>query len=218
MVPCRYHTPLSEDDHGTHVAGTIHFLAPKAELCDYRVFGATGEVGGDEAIAMSIRQAVKDNCQIINMSLRVSYPIVPAVREAVKYAHSKGVVMVCAAGNDGDNNPFTNEMNTFPARWSETISVAAVSKSSGLPVAWFSEGNPEVDFAGIGVDVTSLKPGGGYQNMSGTSMVSNNSLPREYLILEENSGLPSYTFTLFSHLFLTFSRRHLTYVGSSQLS
>lgn len=85
-------------------------------------------------------------------------------------------------------------------------------------MAWFSEGNPEVDFAGIGVDVTSLKPGGGYQNMSGTSMVSNNSLPKEYLILEDNSGLPSYTFTLFSHLFLTFSRRRLTYVGSSQLS
>ena len=81
---------------------------------------------------MSIRQAVEDNCQIINMSLRVSYPIVPAVREAVKYAHSKGVIMVCAAGNDGDNNPFTNKMYTFPVRWSETISVAAVSKSSGV--------------------------------------------------------------------------------------
>jgi serine protease len=40
-----------------------------------------------------------------------------------------------------------------------------------MPVAKFSESNPEVDFAGIGVDVTSFKPGGGFQKMSGTSMV-----------------------------------------------
>lgn len=38
-------TPLSEDDHGTHVAGTIHLMAPEAKLYDYRVFGATGNLG-----------------------------------------------------------------------------------------------------------------------------------------------------------------------------
>lgn len=165
-------TPLSEDDHGTHVAGTIHFMAPQAELYDYRVFGKTGDHGGDEAIAMSIRQAVQDGCQIINMSLRVSYPIVPAVESAVKFAAGKGVVMVCAAGNSGDGDPTTNEMFAYPARWHQTISVAAVKKSSGLPVANFSESNPEVDVAGIGVDVTSLKPGGGFQTMRGTSMAA----------------------------------------------
>jgi len=37
-------TPLSRDDHGTHVAGTIHFMAPEAELYDYRVFGRTGSL------------------------------------------------------------------------------------------------------------------------------------------------------------------------------
>lgn len=165
-------TPLSEDDHGTHVGGTIHFMAPEAELYDYRVFGATGDVGGDEAIAKSIRQAVEDGCQVINMSLRVSFPIVPAVESAVKFAAGKGVIMVCAAGNSGDGDSMTNEMYAYPARWKETISVAAVKKSDGLPVARFSESNPEVDFAAIGVEVTSLKPGGGYQTMQGTSMAS----------------------------------------------
>jgi len=165
-------TPLSEDDHGTHVAGTIHFMAPQAELYDYRVFGETGTMGGDEAIAKSIRQAVQDGCQIINMSLRVSYPIVPAVESAVKFAAGKGVVMVCAAGNSGDGDPTTNETRAYPARWKQTISVAAVKKSAGLPVAYFSESNPEVDFAGIGVDVTSMKPGGGFQTMRGTSMAA----------------------------------------------
>ena len=164
-------TPLSEDDHGTHVAGTIHLMAPKAELYDYRVFGAKG-MNGDEAIAKSIRQAIEDGCTVINMSLSISIPIVPSVESAVKFAASKGVVMVCAAGNGGDGDPLTNEMRTYPARYKETISVAAVKKEAGLPVANFSEGNPQVDFAGIGVDVVSFKPGGGYQTMRGTSMVS----------------------------------------------
>lgn len=106
-------TPLSKDDHGTHVAGTIHFMAPKAELYDYRVFGEKGEVDGDTAIAQSIRQAVEDGCHIINMSLRVSYPIVPSVRDAVKYAHANNVIMVCAAGNSGDGDPLTNELYAY---------------------------------------------------------------------------------------------------------
>ncbi|KAG7344660.1 subtilisin-like serine protease [Nitzschia inconspicua] len=169
----RHGTPLSKDDHGTHVAGTIHFMAPQADLYDYRVFGAEGELDGDNAIAASIREAVDvDRCHIINMSLRVSYPIVPAVRKAVEYAHANGVHMVCAAGNSGDGDPTTNELYAFPARWQETISVAAVKKAGKLPVAYFSESNPQVDFAAIGVDVVSLKPGGGFQSMQGTSMAS----------------------------------------------
>jgi major intracellular serine protease len=165
-------TPLSEDDHGTHVAGTIHFLAPKAEIYDYRVFGETGNMNPSEAIVEAIRESVKDGCHIINMSLTLGNQNLPAIERAVKDAAKKGVVMVCAAGNSGDGDPTTNEMFSFPARWKETISVAAVKKVNGLPVAKFSESNPQVDFAGIGVDVTSLKPGGGFQKMSGTSMVS----------------------------------------------
>jgi len=167
----RHGTSLSEDDHGTHVAGTIHFLAPQAELHDYRVFGENG-IDGDKAIAESIRMATDDGCQIINMSLRVSYPVREGVEAAVKYAAKKGVIMVCAAGNSGDGDALTNEMYAFPARWKETISVAAVSKKADLPVARFSESNTEVDCAAIGVEVVSLKPGGGFQTMQGTSMAA----------------------------------------------
>ena len=61
---------------------------------------------------------------------------------------------------------------SFPAMWPECISIGAVSKAEGLPVAFFSSSNPEVDYAGIGVHVVSFKPGGGYQEMSGTSMAA----------------------------------------------
>ncbi|CAB9530511.1 Subtilisin-like protease 1 (Fragment) [Seminavis robusta] len=161
-------TPLEEDDHGTHVAGTIHLMAPDAELYDYRVFGSEGSLSVDQAIAKAIRDATDAKCQVINMSLGGAFPN-DKIWEAVQYASNKGVVLVCAAGNEGDDNPLTNEIS-FPASYKECFSIAAVAKAEGLPVAVFSNSNPLIDYAGIGVDVTSFKPGGGFQNMSGTSM------------------------------------------------
>lgn len=163
-------TRLEEDDHGTHVAGTIHLMAPEAEIYDYRVFGSTGKLGVSAAIAQSIREATGAGCKVINMSLGGPLPN-PDIKAAVQYAASKGVLLVCAAGNEGDNNPLTNEIS-YPASYEECISVAAVSKKNGLPVAVFSNSNAQVDYAGIGVDVVSFKPSGGYQKMSGTSMAS----------------------------------------------
>ena len=103
----RYGTPLSEDDHGTHVAGTIHMMAPEAELYDFRVFGAEGN-GIDTSIARSIYQAVDDGCDVINMSL--GGPVASwEIGQAVKYAYKNNVHMIVAAGNEGDDNILTNE-------------------------------------------------------------------------------------------------------------
>lgn len=90
------------------MAGTIHFMAPDAELYDYRVFGATGRVGVDEAIRQAILQAVEDGCHVINMSLGGPVPT-RKIEQAVKSATAKGVLCVCAAGNSGDGDPLTNE-------------------------------------------------------------------------------------------------------------
>eukprot|EP00536_Pseudo-nitzschia_multiseries_P007818 jgi/Psemu1/305254/fgenesh1_kg.188_\ len=169
----RHGTSLQEDDHGTHVAGTVHFVAPDADLFDYRVFGNAGDFSGDVAIAKSIRSAVDiDKCHVINLSLRCSYPVLPEIKKAVRYARRKGVHMVCAAGNSGDGKPQTDEIYTYPAFFDETISVAAVCKDEGLPPTSFSESNSKVSFSAIGRDVVSLKPGGGMQFMSGTSMAA----------------------------------------------
>jgi subtilisin family serine protease len=144
-------------------------MAPDAELYDFRVFGATGTLGVTAAIAQSIYDAVdKEGCHVINMSLGGPAPS-PSIQKAVQYAHSKGVILVCAAGNSGDNDILTNEIS-YPATFPECMSIAAVQKQKGLPVAVFSNSNAAVDYAGIGVDVVSCKPGGGYQVMSGTSM------------------------------------------------
>ena len=82
-------------------------MAPEAEIYDYRVFG---DEGGrvDLAIARSIELAIDDGCDVINMSLggpRANFNI----GRAVQLAHSRGVPMIVAAGNEGDNDPLTNE-------------------------------------------------------------------------------------------------------------
>lgn len=161
-------TDLAIDDHGTHVAGTINMMAPDAEIYDYRVFGEDGAFEVDDAIVASIYEAVFDGCDVINMSLGGRWPS-SSIRTAILHAQKSGVIVVCAAGNEGDGNPLTNE-RSFPAMWDEVISIAAVAKKDDLPVIYFSNTNPQVDYAGIGVDVLSYKPGGGFHIMSGTSM------------------------------------------------
>eukprot|EP00553_Chaetoceros_curvisetus_P001087 CAMPEP_0204612538 /NCGR_PEP_ID=MMETSP0717-20131115/632_1 /ASSEMBLY_ACC=CAM_ASM_000666 /TAXON_ID=230516 /ORGANISM="Chaetoceros curvisetus" /LENGTH=364 /DNA_ID=CAMNT_0051624667 /DNA_START=51 /DNA_END=1145 /DNA_ORIENTATION=+ len=161
-------TPLSRDDHGTHVAGTIHFMAPEADIYDYRVFGRYGRLDVNSAIARAIRSAVYDGCDLINLSLGAPRRD-SRIYSAIQYANEAGVLMVAAAGNSGDDNILTNE-NMWPANSAETISIAAVSKRDGLPVAEFSNTNSLIDYAGIGVDVVSMRPGGSFQKMSGTSM------------------------------------------------
>lgn len=104
----RWGTPLDEDDHGTHVAGTIHMMAPDAEIYDYRVFGEKEGFSIDESISTSIIEAVADGCHVINMSLGGRWPSV-GIRTAVTYAESKGVIVVCAAGNDYRADPLTND-------------------------------------------------------------------------------------------------------------
>lgn len=160
--------PGSIGQHGTHVAGTIHMMAPDAEIHDYKAMD-NGQ-GGDTIIAKAIREAVADGCDIINMSIAGASKT-NTLRRAMGYASYSGVVMVCAAGNKGDGNPLTNEIS-FPASFQDAISVAAVSKKDNLPVASFSESNNEVDYAGIGVDVLSFKPDGNYVRHDGTSMAS----------------------------------------------
>ncbi len=84
-------------------------MAPDAEIYDYRVFGRTGDYSVDRSIALAIDQAVADGCKVINMSLGGPYPF-RQIGQAVKRAYDAGIVIVCAAGNEGDGNAFTNEI------------------------------------------------------------------------------------------------------------
>src|SRR5918993_757712 len=173
--------------HGTHVAGIIGAvrgttggvdgIAPNVKLMMIRTVPDGDE--RDKDIANAIRYAVDNGAQIINMSFGKGYsPEKAVVDEAVKYADSKGVLMVHAAGNDGEN---LAEKPSFPTpayvgggRPNNWIEVGASSWKplDSLAAPFSNYGKAQVDVFAPGVDILSTVPGGGYERESGTSMAA----------------------------------------------
>lgn len=93
-------------DHGTHVAGIIHAIAPDARLNSYAVFPG-GMFGGNrklaedpsQAIVAAIRKAVADGNQIVNMSLGSGAGPSDELARVVEEYSRKGVIFVVSAGN-----------------------------------------------------------------------------------------------------------------------
>ncbi|KAL7928967.1 subtilisin-like protein [Trichoderma chlorosporum] len=104
------------DGHGTHVTGIIGALpnpmgftgaAPGATIGMYRVFGCSGDVGADVAIA-AVNQAYEDGADIITLSLGGSSGWTEdSFSVAVSRVVSAGVVATVANGNSGSAGLFT---------------------------------------------------------------------------------------------------------------
>jgi subtilisin family serine protease len=158
------------EGHGTHVAGTIAAkrdgegvvgVAPAASVYAVRVLDENGNGTYDDVIA-GIDWAVANGMQVANMSLGADEGS-PALELAVKRAAERGLVIVAASGNSAG-------AVGYPAKYPETIAVGASDKED--KTGWFSNKGPEVDFIAPGVDVVSLKMGGGLDSLSGTSMAT----------------------------------------------
>jgi subtilisin family serine protease len=104
------------------------------------------------------------------------------VDDAVRYAASKGVLMVHAAGNDAKNLDSSYNFptplfldGTRPDNW---ITVGASGPKNddrgyGLTASFSNYGKKEVDVFAPGVKVYSSVPGGNkYESLGGTSMAS----------------------------------------------
>ena len=86
------------NDHGTHIAGTVHMMAPDADIYDYRVYGKEGTIDVDEAIVQAIKQACDDECNVINLSLCFEGKCINRrIQHQVQDAHEKGVIVVCSS-------------------------------------------------------------------------------------------------------------------------
>ncbi len=173
--------------HGTHVAGIIGALrgndigvdgiAPAVRLMIVRAVPDGDE--RDKDIANAIRYAADNGANVINMSFGKGYsPEKRAVDDAVRYAESRGVLMIHAAGNDGEDN---SKKESFPTplfegggRAQNWIEVGASSWKGGDSLAApFSNYSKElVDVFAPGVDILSTVPGGGTERESGTSMAA----------------------------------------------
>jgi subtilisin family serine protease len=174
--------------HGTHVAGIIGAVRNNGKGIDgiadnVRIMMVRAVPDGDEHdkdIALAIRYAVDNGAKIINMSFGKSFsPEKQWVDDAVKYAESKGVLLVHAAGNDGKN--LDSDYNyptpilldgTRPTNWL-TIGASGDPGNGGLVANFSNYGKKEVDVFAPGVNIYSTIPGGNtYGNASGTSMAS----------------------------------------------
>lgn len=176
------------DDHGTHVAGIIAAewgnnkgMMGTGGGNNIKIMGVRVVPDGDERdtdIANGIRYAVDNGAKILNMSFGKSYDDNhKIVVDAFKYAESKNVLIVKAAGNDNmdvDVNvkyPLTliNDKQYSPT----TITVGANTRFSDNLRARFSNwGKKSVDVFGPGTEIYATFPDGKYKFLQGTSMAS----------------------------------------------
>ena len=166
--------------HGTHCAGTIAGVenekgivgvAPEAKLLIGKVLDANGS-GSYNSIIQGIKWATKwkgkngEKTRIISMSLGGSYND-KNLEEAILEACAKGIIVVVASGNEGDNDENTFEYG-YPALYNECITVGAIDENR--KIAYFSNNHKQVDVVAGGVDVLSTYPTNQYARLSGTSM------------------------------------------------
>ncbi|MFT4525002.1 MAG: cell wall-associated protease [Granulosicoccus sp.] len=173
--------------HGTHVGGLVGSIRGNGlggdGICqNVKLMALRAVPNGDEFdkdIANAIRYAADNGAQIINMSFGKGYsPQVEAVYEAIKYAESKNVLLIHAAGNDGANNDkvtgFPNPKFSKKERASSFLTIGASSPelNASLPGIFSNYGKKEVDFFAPGVQVYSTMPGNEYEPQDGTSMAA----------------------------------------------
>ncbi|MCT8339319.1 S8 family peptidase [Flavobacteriaceae bacterium TK19130] len=174
--------------HGTHVAGIIagernngigiDGVAQNVEIMVLRAVPDGDEY--DKDIALAIRYAVDNGAKVLNTSFGKYYSPHPEwVRDAIRYAAEKDVLIVNAAGNDGlnldESEVYPNDQSGPGAEISDNfLTVGALSYDYGSEmVASFSNyGKTNVDVFAPGVKIWATTPLDTYEFLQGTSMAS----------------------------------------------
>ena len=179
-------------EHGTHVAGIIaakrnNDLGVNGVADNVQIMAVRLVPNGDERdkdVANGIRYAVDNGAKVINMSFGKGYAHnKKAVDDAIKYAESKDVLLVHAAGNDSQDNDieknfptkyFTDSLDAVIGEARNWITVGATGlKSDSELLAEFSNyGYRSVDVFAPGVKINSTIPESKYKENQGTSMAA----------------------------------------------
>ncbi|MFA5862854.1 MAG: S8 family serine peptidase [Candidatus Thermoplasmatota archaeon] len=166
---------MDDGGHGTVIAGIAagvlgngHGITgvSQAYVVSAKVINATG-YGTEADLALGIRWCVDTGgAKIITLALHTEQDN-PGVHDAVKYAKSKGALLLAASGNDGN---VCDKCVRFPAAYKEALGVGASAPDGSR--APFSNGGDELSFLAPGVQIPGPWPGGGYVVGSGTSQAT----------------------------------------------
>ena len=155
------HTEKAKE-HGTHVAGIITKIEPRAKILPISILGDQKKQHVLPETAFGIVYAVLKGADVINMSFAQDGKD-PFTYMALKFAAYKGVTLVAAAGNDGINKL------SYPSKFNDVIAVGAYDESDHT-IYEDSNYSKTPIFAAPGVWVRSASPNGNYVEKSGTSM------------------------------------------------
>ncbi|MEO3947227.1 S8 family serine peptidase [Gorillibacterium sp. CAU 1737] len=179
--------PMDDNGHGTNVAGVIAAvannekgiagIAPNAHLMPIKALEADG-TGDEDLLGEGIRYAVDHGAKIVVLSLGLNKPST-YMETVVRYAESKGVLLVAASGNEGKDVK-------YPAAYPTVLAVGGVMGDNSRAV--LSNFGPEMDVvAPWNVFTTSLK--GTYRFSGGTSLAAPQVAAVAALVLERDPGL-----------------------------
>ncbi|MEU4830359.1 S8 family serine peptidase [Streptosporangium sp. NPDC023615] len=171
-------------DHGTHVAGIAHAVAPDADIVALQVFSRVDDCDGtgaacltafESTILLALEHVAKlkeggRNIAAVNMSLGGGLyegacdtePELSSMKGRVDDLRARGVAVVAAAGNEGVAGAGA------PGCFSAAVTVGATGDDDTVP-AWSNHGSV-LDLFAPGLEIDSAVPGGGHQVYSGTSM------------------------------------------------
>ena len=161
--------PEDRHGHGTHCSGTVGGtdprigVAPGAILYHGKGLGDSGS--GGNGLIDAIEYCINNGCEIVSNSWGGGGQSQAWERKFKEWADA-GIWLIFAGGNSGPNTPDSD----WPGRSPNLINVAALNPD--LSPASFSSAGDKLDTSGPGVNIWSAKPGGGYQQMSGTSMAT----------------------------------------------
>lgn len=170
--------PMDDNIHGTHVSGTVGAVGNnnrgvvgvnwQVSLMALKFLSSDGSGSTSDAVDAIIYGA-NNGANIMNNSWGGG-GFSQALKDAIEYAQTKGVLFVAAAGNESRD---TDQSPNYPSNYEldNVVSVAASTDRDNL--ASFSNfGKKSVDLAAPGENIYSTTPGNRYQSLSGTSMAT----------------------------------------------
>jgi serine protease len=170
--------PMDDNNHGTHVSGTIAAVADngigvagvnwRAQIMPLKFLGAGGSGSTSNAVR-ALNYAVANGATVSNNSWGGggnSQALLAAIQNAAAHAH----IFVAAAGNSNAN---TDAVANYPSNYAvdNVLSVAATDRNDNR-ASFSNYGATTVDLGAPGVSILSTIPNNRYATFSGTSMAT----------------------------------------------